>query len=403
MPSQLSRLRRPPRRRLFPLWPFVLLAAGAAAWWWFSGRAPPPPPPPRSTATPSAPAPAALAPGSIVARTGPPELLRDDGDPFALRPLAERSDHTTILPADIAGDPRYGRMARPRDGTPCLIDQVGANRRLVFDENHNGDLRDDPRRWLAREPGLWELFVPGDEPLRVRVREHSGSVQAVVARYGELPLGDERRAFALLGTYGDYNASFDRVAIDLDRDGGFYVGASDGPEVFYLSEKTVNIADKSYEMLVEQDGSTLTLKLLAERQPERAALATGTAAPAFTATDLDGATVQFPRGRPTLLDFWSYTCHYCKESLPQLDALAVAHPGLDILIIADFDAESSRPDLSTIPARPNLHRLVDAKPIHDLYRVHAVPRYYLVDRDGKLDCAHCSLDEIRSRAPARLK
>ena len=399
---------RPHPRSGFPWTVLVLLVVVAAGWWrlsrWFVGgylasqaQAPAPTPP-----TPAPTSPPAAEPAGIVARTGPPQLAHDDGELLDVIPLAAVSEREVLQLPDGSPEARMGHLEVAGKSVRCLIDRTGDQHFFVYDENGNGDLRDDPRRAMARRGADLELEIPGEAPLRIRTRGPLVYAQQRVVRHGELAIGDQRLAFALIGSSGDYALSFHRVAIDLDRDGNLPIGDEDGPEVFYVSEKTVNIAANSYKMLVDPHGDSLTLESLPERLPERPTLLQGTPAAPFTAVDLDGNSVQFPRGRPTLLDFWSYTCHYCKESLPRLDALAAEFPDLDILIIADSDADSARPDLSTLTARPNLVRLVDARPVHTLYRVHAVPRYHLVDRAGRLTCVNCGLDQVRGRVPQLL-
>lgn len=371
--------------------------------WWLP-RADPPPsstpvsPPPAEPAEPAAPA-------GIVARTAPPELDHADGAPLDLFPISREHTITgaAILPPDLSPNARLGRLDVPRTGTACLLDVVGDRTLFIHDENSNNDLRDDPRRPLARRGGGLELVIPGASPLRIRLRGPLAFVQHRIVRHGELALGDERLAFALVGSDGEYSYSFHRVAIDLDRDGELVIGREDGPEVFYISEKTINIADRSYTFTVDPAGDSLTLTPLDRRLPDRPTLLTGSIAPAFTARDLSGGSVQFPRGRPALLDLWSDTCHYCKESVPELTALAAEHPGLDIYIVSSGDADLARPLLpASTPTNTNIITLADARAVHDLYRAHAVPRYYLVDARGELLCVDCGLDHIRDILPRAL-
>lgn len=391
------------RRRRIPWTLLVLLVVAAGGWWWFAawftdwfvaGHGVPPATP-SPTASPTAPP---AEPTGIVARTGPPELAHDDGAVLNVVPLPVVRDRGALKLPEGSSEIRLGSLEIDRESVRCMIDRDGDRHHFIVDENRDGDLRDDPRRTMARRGADLELEIPGGKPLRVRTRGDLVYAQQRVVRHGELPIGGERLAFALIGTGDDYALSFHRVAIDLDRDGTLIIDDEDGPEVLYVSERTVNIDDRSYKMIVDPRGDSLTLQLLPERLPDRPALQRGTAAPPFTARDLEGVAVDFPRGRPTLLNFWSYTCHYCMEAIPRLEALAADFPDLDILIIADSDADSA-PELAAMTARPNLHRLVDARPVHALYRVHAQPRYHLVDRAGQLTCVQCSLDQVRRLAP----
>jgi thiol-disulfide isomerase/thioredoxin len=118
---------------------------------------------------------------------------------------------------------------------------------------------------------------------------------------------------------------------------------------------------------------------------------------------LDGATEWFgatqahaeaeSKGRPTLVHFWSVSCHICKDNMPRVGEWRDKHlaEGLRVIAVhmpryeADTDVEAVREAIAkhniTEPcAVDNQHKLRDA--FHNEHGY--VPAYYLFDAEGKL-------------------
>lgn len=118
---------------------------------------------------------------------------------------------------------------------------------------------------------------------------------------------------------------------------------------------------------------------------------------------LDGATEWFggtqahaeaeSKGRPTLVHFWSVSCHICKDNMPRVGEWRDQHllDGLRVIAVhmpryeADTDVEAVREAIAkhniTEPcAVDNQHKLRDA--FHNEHGY--VPAYYLFDAEGKL-------------------
>ena len=118
---------------------------------------------------------------------------------------------------------------------------------------------------------------------------------------------------------------------------------------------------------------------------------------------LDGATEWFggtqahaeaeSKGRPTLIHFWSVSCHICKDNLPRVGEWRDKYSadGLRVIAVhmpryeADTDVEAVREAISqhniTEPcAVDNQHVLRDS--FHNEHGY--VPAYYLFDAEGKL-------------------
>jgi thiol-disulfide isomerase/thioredoxin len=118
---------------------------------------------------------------------------------------------------------------------------------------------------------------------------------------------------------------------------------------------------------------------------------------------LDGATEWFggtqaqaeaeAQGHPTLVHFWSLSCHICKENMPRLATWRdeLREKGLRVIAVhmpryeSDTDVEQVRDMIATHQisescAVDNEHKLRDAFQNEQGY----VPAYYLFDSQGKL-------------------
>jgi thiol-disulfide isomerase/thioredoxin len=118
---------------------------------------------------------------------------------------------------------------------------------------------------------------------------------------------------------------------------------------------------------------------------------------------LDGATAwvngsgalaeEEAKGHPTLVHFWSVSCHICKENMPRVSEWRDRYKGKGLRVIAvhmprypaDMDEAAVREAVEKLNivepcAVDNGHKLRDAFKNDQGY----VPAYYLFDRGGKL-------------------
>lgn len=94
--------------------------------------------------------------------------------------------------------------------------------------------------------------------------------------------------------------------------------------------------------------------------------------------------------KPTLIHFWSISCHLCKEAMPQvnefrdqykdkLNVVAVHMPrSEDDLKIEDIKNIAAEHDITQPIFVDSEHKLTDA------FENQYVPAYYVFDKDGKL-------------------
>ena len=133
----------------------------------------------------------------------------------------------------------------------------------------------------------------------------------------------------------------------------------------------------------------------------RKATGEGTEAPAFTLNDREGHPVALSslRGRYVLLDFWASWCRPCRASMPHLkDLYAQYHgKGLEILGISTDSKVADWMQAVSEDDTPWIHVLDQG--VAEIYGVHAVPTFFLIDPEGimvgKID--HDDLDGVLQR------
>lgn len=120
----------------------------------------------------------------------------------------------------------------------------------------------------------------------------------------------------------------------------------------------------------------------------------GTAAPAFTAVDLNGITQSLPdpRGSVTLLQFWATWCPHCRSDLSLMKNLFARYRdrGLRIVTVSvDQDRGALRGFVRShdvpYPVIAAADRPASRQPsVPDLYEMQGVPAYYLIDAQGTI-------------------
>jgi len=357
----------------------------------------------------------------ITAQTGDTELIGGAGTNIA---WTEAEYHARVK--QLAGSPVFVLMTKKPDGlSPRArfgINFVleGRNRTWILDGddasgyifyadiNANGDLGDDPGRRFELVDGKYSLR------LRLLAKSEDGTetypvIMKIVIdrvappgkddkqlallmynrtrRSGQLVLesGGKPIPFTITGAVGIYDYEYNWISFDMNRDGTF------DPEVegYQISERYVNIGDKTYKFAVDRYGRSVTLTPLAEKRPARAILMPGYPAPEFDFVDLQGVSRRLVdyRGKVVLLDFWGTSCGPCVASVPQLVAVYEKYhaKGFEIIGIA---AEDKREDLLAFIAekRMNWPQTIesDKGPIATLYRITGFPSYFLIGADGRI-------------------
>lgn len=344
----------------------------------------------------------------IVAQTGDP-VLREGEEVRLLFPtteeeyrgkaerLASRKSFVPIRtrPAGLTPKARFGThlMIGGRN-LSWILDEDGQGPLFYFDANANGDLTDDPPVRFFDEGGqraarLRTAVPEGGAPFEWKlVLETSPvpllKVHGITLRRGVLRIGERSVPFALQGADAIYNFPHLPVLLDLDADGRFDPRA----ESYTVGERNVTVGEVSYRFSVDRHGRSLSLEPLAEKLPPRPTLAVGSLAPDFAVKDMDGNLRRLSdyRGKLVLLDFWTTWCSACVKESAQLAALYgdLRGRGFEILGISDDTTDEMRK--FTAARGMTWPQIVEGtgESLVRLYRVYAVPTYFLVGRDGTI-------------------
>ncbi|MBP7149486.1 MAG: TlpA family protein disulfide reductase [Acidobacteria bacterium] len=298
-----------------------------------------------------------------------------------------------VLPVDDSRDIRnlsWALITRP-DTTPTLI----------VDINGDGDLSNDPHLDFAEEgpaaySAVQELRVadkPGTGvlvlPVLWTVKKNSNELNRIAwrERRGEFAIGEDRYLFALRTYFPTFDTPGSLIAIDLNRDGTLDPHPGD-VEVFRVEDEFVPLGGQEYKRVVDRLGDSLTLTPTGRRAEPRTSLAIGTKAPVLPG----GAPLAHGRGIPVLVNFWSPKCSSSKRMAPQLQKAWKAVGGIAFISVTNVPSEDAAEF-----ARAAGHEWPqisgrEGQRLFDLYRIAAVPTYYVVDAEGIIRAHGSTLD-----------
>jgi len=106
-------------------------------------------------------------------------------------------------------------------------------------------------------------------------------------------------------------------------------------------------------------------------------------APLFALEDLDGETwsLEELKGEIVVLYFWTGSCPYCLDKLPELSTLQAQLPkDVNLLLLNGGDSKARVQEL--VADYPNLTVLMKASNVFAPYGVRSVPTTIFIDRDG---------------------
>lgn len=113
-------------------------------------------------------------------------------------------------------------------------------------------------------------------------------------------------------------------------------------------------------------------------------------APDFSWQTLDGEIVHLSdlKGKVVFLDFWSIGCGPCRLTIPHVEAIHNKYKDKGVVVIGiNMDAVSKRQEVAEFIKENEMTYFVvsDAKGnVVSLYGVTSIPRFFLVDKDGKI-------------------
>jgi peroxiredoxin len=342
--------------------------------------------------------------------TGPAELSKSKNDgaiafPMDAEQYAKFAEQTKSMAHRVlVAKKPAGLSAAARYGNNFVVG--GHNRGWILDgdEEHgwvlyldwrgDGDLSEAKAQKLERagnvnrldvevsEGGLhWaccfelsQIKAEGTQQLGVRITDTS-------VRKGVIELDGHRYPFQLSGSQGKYDSEYDHFAVER-----FGNGAADS---YKATDGWLNLAGKSYQFTVDKLGASVTLTELAEARTDRPSLKIGSAAPDFSAADLEGASRKLVgyRGRMVLVEFWSTSCGPCRAEAPRMVELyrGLNRDKIEFLGVSSDESEATlRKFLGEFKLNWPQVREPFEGPIHQVYRVAAEPTYFLIGADGAI-------------------
>ena len=134
-------------------------------------------------------------------------------------------------------------------------------------------------------------------------------------------------------------------------------------------------------------------------------LAPGSFAPEFELTTSDGKKIALKdlRGHIVLLDFWASWCGPCMDEMSNVKALYEKYHdrGLEIVGIS-MDNNKAKWEGAIERAGLVWHHVSSLKgmnrcPVAKLYQVVAIPKLYIVDKDGKIIAKDLRGEDLREK------
>jgi len=338
---------------------------------------------------------------------------------------SQRLELTSIAPLSIKKAPKlinplYGIIPTHSDGNRIfhvILDEVSSNKATLYiDANGDGDLTNDPQNsWKTYSFSDGSTQWLGNTAITLSQGTTSLDAHLVVYKYdkndpslaayknilffyrdyayaGKATIGGKTWTVMLsddaLG--GDFSAKGTFLLVDRDGNGSF-----DPKWESFDVKAPFTLEGQSYELTDLQPlGGEFTIIKSSQSVAELKAPpdhAIGKKITSFTASDMDGKTVNFPRdfaGKIVMLDFWATWCGPCMEEVPGLaDCYSkFKDKGFAVLGITLDNANQARQIREVMKDKNMLwQEIYDGKgwkaQIAQLYFIQSIPSSFLVDGD----------------------
>jgi peroxiredoxin/outer membrane lipoprotein-sorting protein len=113
----------------------------------------------------------------------------------------------------------------------------------------------------------------------------------------------------------------------------------------------------------------------------------GQPAPDFSLQSLDGKTYKLSdlKGKVVLIDFWATWCGPCREELPSIEKLHKEFSGKGLVVLGINDEDKEKVQQFVNQQKLTFPTLLDSGgAVARTYKVNAIPRVILIDKDGKI-------------------
>jgi cytochrome oxidase Cu insertion factor (SCO1/SenC/PrrC family) len=227
------------------------------------------------------------------------------------------------------------------------------------------------------------------------ITSNDGYTYARISEYrqGKIHLGNRSYGLLLRPRFRNsplYNLSGGMLCLlDLDQDGSFSSMWRMSGEGKISPTEEIAIAlpfflDGKKLKVVQLDAAGT--HLVVESTTEETAISLGFKAPDFTVVDADGKIFNLKqlKGKIVFLEFWSVSCPFCKQILPQVNSVIKDKAGKDFVALA-IAREGNRGEIETHLKQHPRNAIVAAneKSTWQTYNDQGVtPAFYLIDQQG---------------------
>ena len=349
----------------------------------------------------------------VVGYYNPQRLTLEAARPSGLRAApAFRAAQYALLRGNGAG-------AAGRSYLVALDEPANGSPTLYVDTNGDGDLTNDPpTTWSVADygtglhQGYGSAFIdigPAGAATRVRISLYRFDPKdtdraafaatlfyyADYARSGVMKIGSDSYPVALYdeGSSFDFRGSGVKLLIDLNHD-GVYTAARESTD----ATQPFNVGGTTREI----QGMTAagdSFKIVASSRTAAAMvpppdLRVGKSTLAFSAVDIDGAPVSFPKGyagKIVMLDFWATWCGPCMGEVAGLAAVYAKYKGkgFDVLGVSldDAGAEKTGSAMRAVMKDKGMawRQICDGRGwesvVAQQYLIDSIPHAFLVDGD----------------------
>jgi len=334
--------------------------------------------------------------------------------PMRITLSAEPTNKPLAEPRYRSKKPLYGTIVvgtGPNNRITVVLDEPDDGPpRLFVDRNNDKDLSNDGPGESTRQSAEAATFsnvvidVPyetGPVPstysfyrFKTRLRD-SLFYYRDSCREGEVVLDGNRYKLAVLNENGD--GRFDdlrngTLIIDLNQDGKLE-GNTDSAESYRLDEP-FNVYGQVWEVAsLSPNGMDLSFRRSTARVPSKPYFDPGSTAPTFSGKGLEGETVDLKvaaaESQYVLLDFWASWCPPCRDEFPCMRRLHARYKDHGLRIIGiTIDNDRQQAIRAVAQNELSYSHLFDGQgwknAVAQLYRVHGVPKTYLLDKDLKI-------------------
>ena len=165
--------------------------------------------------------------------------------------------------------------------------------------------------------------------------------------------------------------------------------------VTYMFQLAVDnpASEAIYRELMASATDEIFRKDVSEKYEKLAGLLPGKAAPEFNFDNFAGGktALQSLKGKYVYIDFWATWCKPCKEEIPALKSIEAKYSGRKVEFVSiSLDVDKDREKWQNLVRKENLQglQLIDGSgfdsPVAASYLITSIPRFVLIDPDGKI-------------------